>query len=220
MINLFFIYIYYVKFLEEDLMVNAYVYKVTNTVTGQYYFGYRYRNQKNNTLPSNDLWLVYFTSSKQIHKDLELYGKSAFITEIIYEHPDSIECWKQEQQFISEHAHDPLLINKKWHDPESGVEKYRRFEIHSEKTKKKMSDAGLGRKKTDDHRKKISLALTGRKRGEHERLAISLSMKGKTPHNKGKSPPKFNCSVCGKFASRANLKKWHESKCKLLNTYS
>ncbi len=182
-------------------MVNAYVYKVTNTNTGQYYFGYRYANQKSNTLPTNDLWVIYFTSSKQLHKDLETYGKSAFITEILFEHSNSLECWKQEQRYIAEHVSDPLLLNNRWHDPESGVERYRRSGITSEKAREKMSKAGSGRAKTDDHKKKISTAHKGRKRGEHERLAISLAKKGKPPHNKGKSPPKFNCSICGKLAS-------------------
>jgi len=121
-----------------------------------------------------------------------------------------------EQRCIAEHKNDTLLINNRWHDPESGVEHYRRTGHQSEKTKLKMSKAAKGRTKTDEHKRKISLAHTGRIRGEHERLAISLAMKGKPARNKGKSPPKYNCSICNKLASKANINKWHEGNCKLL----
>jgi len=44
-------------------MVDAYVYQITNKITGEIYYGYRYRNQTLEIEPENDLWVKYFTSS-------------------------------------------------------------------------------------------------------------------------------------------------------------
>ena len=61
-------------------MIDAYVYTITNKLTGEFYHGYRYRNQTLGIVPKDDLWITYFTSSNRIKNDIKKYGKTAFIT--------------------------------------------------------------------------------------------------------------------------------------------
>lgn len=135
-------------------MFEAYVYRVTNTITGQFYYGYRYKNQTLGITPENDLWINYFTSSNRIKADIKQYGKDSFKVEILYKNINSIKCWQQEQITIRNSWGDPLLLNGKYHDPESNVEIYRRVNVLSEKSKQKMSLAGKGKPKSEEHKKK------------------------------------------------------------------
>lgn len=197
-------------------MIDAYVYRVTNTVTGEFYYGYRYRNQTLNILPENDIWVKYFTSSNRIKKDIKQYNKSAFTVEIIYKNTNSLECWKQEQLSIKSSWGNPLLLNGKYHEPDSNVEIYRRVNITSEKSRKKMSLASKGRPKTEEHKKKIALANTGNIGSAQKRAKISAARMGKAT-NKGKSPPKYTCEHCGAIISNGNFIRWHGDKCKTVD---
>jgi hypothetical protein len=38
---------------------------------------------------------------------------------------------------------------------------------------------------------------------------------GRTPSNKGKSVPKYQCHCCGQWMGQGNLTRWHGDKCKL-----
>jgi hypothetical protein len=196
---------------------DAYVYKIINTITNEFYIGYRYRNQKLNRKPEDDLWIKYFTSSNRIKSDIKIYGKNNFKTEVLFTNVDSLECWKHEQILIKENWKNDLLINRKYHDPNSNVEHYRRNNFFTEETKNKMSIAGKGRPKSEEHKKKISIANTGNIGSEQKRKKISEARKGKPASNKGVSPSKFLCQHCNKLASRANLNKWHNDNCKSIN---
>ena len=197
-------------------MTNAYVYRITNTVTQEFYYGYRYRNQKLKLAPSNDLWVGYFTSSKRIKNDIEKYGVHSFIPTILYEDADSVKCWRYEQQLIKNDWCNQKLLNGKFHDPESNVEIYRRINIISDESKQKMSNAGKGRPKSTEHKRKIALANTGNVGSAQKRAKISAARKGKAT-NKGVSPPKYPCPHCGKYVSNGNLARWHGDNCKAID---
>ena len=198
-------------------MTNAYVYKITNKINNTFYFGYRYRNQTLKINPVDDIWINYFTSSNRMKKEILKYGKHNFTAEIIFESVDSLECWKQEQIVIKQHWGDTLLLNGKYHDPFSNKEYHRRINITSEKTRLKMSASRKGKPKTLEHRQKIAKSNTGQIGSAQKRQKLSEARKGKTPHNKGKSPPKFECIHCKKIASNANINKWHNNNCKTIN---
>ena len=198
-------------------MIDAYVYKITNTVTGEFYYGYRYRNQKLGISPEEDLWINYFTSSIRIKKDIEKYGATVFTSIIVFRNQDSVECWRTEQQLIKESWGEPLLLNGKYHDTDSMVESHRRVGIVSDKARAKMSAAGKGRPKSENHKKNIAIANTGKKGSIQKSKKISVARMGKPPSNKGISPPKYSCPHCGKIASTANLKKWHGDKCRMVD---
>lgn len=194
-------------------MIESYVYRVTNNITGQFYYGYRYRNQTLGITPENDLWINYFTSSNRIKSDIKKYGKDSFTVEILYRNYDSIKCWQQEQIIIRNDWSNPLLLNGKYHDPESTVEIFRRVNILNETSKQKMSLAAKGRPKSEEHKRKIAIANTGNVGSAQKRAKISASRKGKAT-NKGISPPKYQCPHCKSFVSNGNLIRWHGDNCK------
>jgi len=199
-------------------MIEAYVYRVTNNVTGQFYYGYRYKNQKLGIHPENDLWVNYFTSSNRIKNDIKKYGKDSFVTNIIYRNLDSVKCWQQEQIEIQKEWKNPLLLNGKYHNPDNPeIEIFRRVNLLSQATRQKMSEASRGKPKTENHRKKIALANTGNIGSAQKRAKISAARKGKPPHNKGVSPPKYTCKNCGAMVSNGNLKRWHNDNCKIVD---
>ena len=199
-------------------MIEAYVYRITNNITNQFYFGYRYRNQTLGVEPENDLWIKYFTSSNRIKKYIKTYGKDSFTVSIIYRNIDSVKCWQKEQFEIQKEWNNPLLLNGKYHSPDNPkIEIFRRVNFLSETTRQKMSNAGKGRPKTKEHKKKIAAANTGNVGSAQKRAKISAARKGKTPSNKGVSPPKYQCLNCKSLVSKANLNRWHSNNCKSID---
>jgi hypothetical protein len=197
-------------------MTNAYVYKITNNITNEFYYGYRYKNQSLKISPNNDLWVRYFTSSKRVKKDIDKYGKRNFTVEIIYEDIDSLECWRKEQILIKENWKNELLLNQSYQDPESDIEIRRRTNRISKEARRKMSIAATGRKKSDEHKRKIALANTGKVGSIKKRQKISEARKGKAT-NRGVSPPKYECRYCNKIVSKGNLTRWHNENCKSID---
>jgi hypothetical protein len=196
-------------------MIDAYVYLVTNKLTGQFYYGYRYRNQTLGINPENDLWITYFTSSNRIKNDIKKYSKEVFVANIIYRNSDSVKCWQQEQIIIRQNWGNSLLLNGKYHDPDNPeIEIYRRVNLLSESTRQKMSIASKGRPKATEHKKKIALANTGNVGSAQKRAKLSAARKGKPPANKGVSPAKYECPNCKLLISKGNLSRWHGNNCK------
>lgn len=64
-----------------------YVYIVKHKQTGLKYIGVEYSRSKKIANPDN-LWAIYFTSSKLIHKLISEYGKDSFYTRVIKKFPD------------------------------------------------------------------------------------------------------------------------------------
>lgn len=198
-------------------MIDAYVYTITNKLTGEFYHGYRYRNQTLGIVPKDDLWITYFTSSNRIKNDIKKYGKTSFTATIIYENSNSVKCWQQEQIAIRQDWGNPLLLNGKYHDPESSVEIFRRVNILTEESRQKMSAAGKGRPKSENHKKNIAIANTGNIGSAQKRAKISAARKGKAPSNKGVTPPKYECPHCKALVSNGNLQRWHGNNCKAVD---
>ena len=198
-------------------MIDAYVYTITNKITGEFYHGYRYRNQTLGIVPNDDLWITYFTSSNRIKNDIKKYGKNSFTATIIYENTDSVKCWQQEQITIRQDWGNPLLLNGKYHDPDSNVEIFRRVNMLTEESRLKMSMAGKGRPKSEEHKRKIALDNTGNIGSVQKCAKISAARKGKPPSNKGVTPPKYSCPHCNVLVSNGNLNRWHGNNCKLID---
>lgn len=206
------------SFSHNNQVVNAYVYKITSRTTGQFYIGYRYRNQTLGVEPKDDLWARYFTSSKYVKELIKENGKQDFVFEILFESLDSLKCWELEQDLISQNWNNELILNRKYMDKTTRVEFHRRLAVVSDETRKKMSMAGKGRKKTMEHREKIRESNMGQKRSEEFRKHMSYIRTGCAAHNKGKSPPNVTCDLCGKTMSNANYRKWHLPDCRSSQT--
>lgn len=101
-------------------MVTAYVYKVTNKVTGQFYFGSRTNNVAKGRFPEDDLWKHYFTSSKMVKALIDEHGIDSFVTEILYRDENYEKCFWEEQKLIYESKDNPQRLNKAYVNPDSG----------------------------------------------------------------------------------------------------
>lgn len=89
-----------------------YIYKITNKVTGEFYFGSRTAKVMRNTTPEEDLWKKYFTSSKYVKQQIAEYGKEAFTSEILWKYDDIEMTDFHEQVYIYYHINNPLCLNK------------------------------------------------------------------------------------------------------------
>ena len=79
-------------------MYLPYVYLVTNKITDEFYYGSRYKNVEASRSPEEDFWIHYYTSSKEIKKQLIQYGKESFDIKFICRYGDYECCYWYEQQ--------------------------------------------------------------------------------------------------------------------------
>jgi hypothetical protein len=163
-------------------MYLAYTYFIKNTITNQYYYGFRCRNIKLKRTPEEDFWIYYFTSSKEIKKLLKEYGKDSFDIKIIMRDLNWKKCHEYEQELISEHLDKELCLN-------SYCARSEKFStagtVHSQETKDKISFAGRGKTRTNETKNKISAAKTGVPRPEETKVKMNKFLKGHLTWNKG-----------------------------------
>lgn len=185
------------------MVYQSYVYKVTNKITGQFYYGSRTENVTKKRSPEDDLWKHYFTSSKKVKKLIEEYGIDSFDVQIISKHDTYEASFWEEQALIKESKNDPCRLNKAWMEPETGKRllsswgeseeerflriskmqknKKGRFNSngrvgfkHSEETKRKIA-AQAGWKHTEAAKEKMKAHV----RTDEHRKNMSMSQKGK-----------------------------------------
>jgi hypothetical protein len=101
-------------------MYQSYVYKLTNKVTGQFYFGSRTGNVRKCRNPEDDLWIYYFSSSRKVKELIEEHGINMFVVEILSRHDDYESCFWAEQHLILLHKFNSLRLNKAYVDPVTG----------------------------------------------------------------------------------------------------
>ena len=97
-------------------MYLAYTYFVRNKNTNQFYYGSRYHNIKLNRHPTEDFWIHYFTSSKNIKKLIEEHGKDSFEFKILLEDSNYVNCYRYEQDLIKNNISNELCINQHYID--------------------------------------------------------------------------------------------------------
>ena len=169
-------------------MIVSYVYKITNKITNQFYIGSRYRNINEKRSTESDLWIYYFTSSKDVTDLINLYGKESFNLEFVFYGNDNINddaTYWVEQELIRENINDALCLNRQYQDRELGQQKFLL--------------AG-----TESHRK-------GKKKG------ISPK-KGKIFGKTKKNAHKIMCPHCNRSMSKYYIDRYHFNLCKMINT--
>lgn len=67
--------------LVSDIIV-AYTYLLSHKSTKKYYYGVRYSGICESHTPEDDLWIKYFSSSKEVQNLIELYGADSFKYEV------------------------------------------------------------------------------------------------------------------------------------------
>lgn len=148
-------------------MYLAYTYLIRNKITNQFYYGSRYGNIKLKRTPKEDLWIKYFTSSKEIKKQITIYGVDSFEISFLLEDNDYDKCYMLEQTLISHNIDNELCLNKKCHP--TG----------------KWSTAGTHH--SDKSKIKMSLSKKGKPQSPESNIKRSISSKGRLAHNKGKT---------------------------------
>jgi len=178
--------------------IPTYLYIKTHNITGLKYFG-KTTNNPDCYRGSGKYWLAH----------IKKYGYDV-TTEIFGYYTDKEECIKVATQFSKDNdiVYDVNEINKKvWANQiiENGIDGgAARFGPHSAETKKKISDAQIGKQvsnetknkikearklqdmshmkqsKSDEHKKKISNTLTGRQQSAESVAKRSASLLGHT----------------------------------------
>lgn len=208
---------------------SPYCYLIGWKQQNKFYYGVR-TAKKNKTLYESgchpdDLWSLYFTSSKIVANFKKKYGEPDII-EVRRVFKTAAEAIKWETKVLQRmHA----VKDKKWLNlkdipaktftPETILKMScsQKGRKHSEETKEKIRkwnvgrkmapisaahkkairDANLGSKRSDESKAKISEALTGLTKSKSHRAALSKSKKGKKNLKlmTGKNLP---CLVCGR----------------------
>src|SRR5574344_649739 len=167
---------------------NGYIYKVTNSITGQFYIGQR---SSFDGTPEEDLGIHYFTSSKVV-RPLFKNNTSEWKKEILYRDINYAEMLDYREGYeIHKVFNDKLCLNG--YDPTNHGFRTMAGKHRSEETKLKISEGHKGRPFSDEHRRKLSEARKGKPspmKGKHfsdeAKRKLTEAHKGQISWNKGK----------------------------------
>jgi hypothetical protein len=191
--------------------IPSYVYKHTNLITGEFYYGYRFYNTKLNKEPEEDL-PIYVCSSKIKNRIIE--ERNLWKSEIIckyYGENKKIDAFLHEQHLIRSNFDNKLMLNRHYYD-EIKHKGALLFSKHTEETKRKISNTLKNSKVfSEETKKKISQAKIGHEVKKETREKISKTLKGNIPWNKGKNTGPQSEEV-KKKTSEAIKKWWAERK--------
>lgn len=198
------------------MTIPFYVYLIIHKSTGKFYFGSRYIHTKNNTLPEHDLWIKYFTSSKEIKNLILTDGVDAFFNCIIYTSFDHKDCFLLEQELIKINIKNNLCLNKRYFDTIDNRVIFCNFgKTLSTKGKSKSDETKIRMKKpkSKSHRENISKAQ--KVNGGNGPKTHSEVTKQKIANSLKKLiRPKIACPHCNKLGGSISMKRWHFDNCK------
>lgn len=145
--------------------IPAYVYKIRNKSTNQYYFGFRKAHIKANRTPEEDFLIYYYSSSILVQSMIVEQGIDQFECNIVYQDIDAEKAFWYEQDLIKEYWDDPLLLNKQYRDKETSKGIFL-LSSHSSTSKSKISAAHKG--KTVSSQSIEKMVATRRARGNYK----------------------------------------------------
>jgi hypothetical protein len=183
---------------------DAYTY-IIKCPNGKSYYGYRSANKVS---PENDLWKVYFTSSKHIKELREQYDDAEFVASVDKTFKTAEEAYEYETKFLTENdciksdgwlneSCFPVFADntgykhtektkKKMSEAKKGGTSWNKGKKASDDTKKKMSESHIGKvspnkgkKFSDEWKKKMSESHKGMKASDDTKKKISEAQKGK-----------------------------------------
>jgi hypothetical protein len=199
--------------------IPAYVYYIRHIPTGKFYYGARYKHIEKNVIPEDDLWKIYFTSSKKVSELRKEYSDDSFEHAIVFKSFDINECFRFEQQIIKENISNVLCLNGRYFDIEKSKRIFSVFgktlstrgKPKSEETKNKMR-----KPKSISHRQKIS--KTQKMNGGNGPANHTEETKNKIRETLKKKPrPNKVCPYCNKEGGAISMSRWHFNNCKEKN---
>jgi len=150
--------------------IPAYVYRIENLITGDFYWGSRYQHIRFKRLPSDDLWKYYFTSSEAVGNLIEQYGKDSWICDIMFTSINTDEVFWWEQSRISENISNPRCLNGYFIDRKTNSKVFLGLGesngAKGELARKKISNALVGRVMTQEHKDNIAKSKLGQNKGK------------------------------------------------------
>lgn len=170
-------------------MYLAYTYFIKNIITNQFYYGSRCRNIFLKRNPREDFWVYYFTSSKNVKKLIEIYGKESFEIAILFENEDYNMCYQLEQKLIKENLFNEFCLNKYCRETNKFSTSGNK---HTDETKSKISKKAKGRKTSDLTKEKIKKSTSGRKKTPIQIKNAANGRRGKRNKN-----PAWNKGLTG-----------------------
>lgn len=188
--------------------MKAYTYLIGWTELNKYYYGVRYSKDCH---PS-DLFVKYFTSSKQVHKLMKQSEPDIIQIRKTFSTVEQAVKWESTVLRRLDVIHNDLWLNQNWkgrirvfgpHTEETrrkmslahaGKTRSKRGP-HSEETKHKMRAAAMGRKHTEETRRKMVESRTGmphpRVMSEAGSIAVIESNKRRKGQKHGSNRPIF-----------------------------
>ena len=180
-----------------------YTYRIAWSNLNKHYYGVRYAKNCN----PNDLWKIYFTSSKIVKQYREKYGEPD-VVEIrkIFDCPHKAKIW--ENKVLKRLK---VLDNNKWINENISGDQYI-IKKHSDDTKRKMSINNAS--KREEMKQLISQRQKGNKNSFFGKHHTEESKKIKSEKNKGyfwwtNGQTNIKSKVCplGFYRGKSNVKK-------------
>lgn len=184
-----------------------YVYRLDNSITGEFYIGFR---EANTRLPELDIGVKYKTSSKYVKPRFSEF--SITILAVFYSREDAY--WF-EQDTIKENFKTKGCLNKSYNNYRTGKVFSYSINSNSKEAMAKISKSLKGRKQTPEHVEKNRIRQIGVKKSDAHRLALCVPKtitkelkaqweKLKNPDSMSK-PRKCSCLICKKKTSSNQL---------------
>lgn len=198
--------------------IPAYVYYIRHIPTGKYYYGSRYNHIKSGMIPEDDLWVKYFSSSREVKKLIQETGTDSFETVILFKDIDPDTCFEFEQTVIKEHIKDPLCINKRYFNTASGKTSYCVFgkTLSSKgKPKKETTVAKMRKPKSVSHKENIRKAqLLNGGNGPDRHTTETINKIKATLTETSAFKKKVSCPHCNKEGGIGPMTRFHFDNCK------
>lgn len=187
-------------------MYRPYTYYLIHQPTGKKYYGVEWKNGSGGIANPENLWTIYFTSSRYVKGLIKKYGKDSFTAEVRKIFITAKEARDREDKVLRrlKAAERDDWINRSYasgafYSKTAGCkltpEHIRKIVAsntgrkQSEETKRKISESLKGHKFSDETRKKMSLKQKGKKRpprSEEWKKKLSVANKGQVSWCKGK----------------------------------
>jgi|TARA_B110000977_G_C10827101_1_gene396567 hypothetical protein len=183
-------------------MNKPYTYIIFHNNSNEFYIGSRTANRAS---AYDDLWRIYFTSSKLIKERIKDEGTSCFTATIIDEFDTPEEAFVAEQLMISERINDPLCLNKTYQLNgkqaflTTGTKRSHSTETRSKISKSLLEGAHRTYERTDEHLAVLTAngkQTGGWNKGTTYKHTAPSPHKGRVSPRKGKSQPKYPCPHC------------------------